>query len=158
MKITIILIFISCVIAVKGCDTTTCPVDQGVCSNETCECDPKWATETNSEIQCNYQRKEWLAALLLQIFLGGWGAANFYTLNIQYAVPQLILGIAGLLGPCVAGCLACCSQRRMMAGMIIIYVIVGLSALATSAWWIADLVRYATDAVPDGNGYKLYHI
>ena len=162
MKFSIIACMILITLSyTQACDDSSCFSEGGECNNNgTCICDKMWITSRNSTVDCNYKQKEWLTALLLQIFLGGVGAGNFYTGNIQYAVPQLLLGIVGFVLGCVSICVFCCCARGSAGtiGGIITIVIIILASLITSCWWLADVIRYAMDVIPDGNGEKLYHI
>lgn len=157
MKFILSVIILGIIPIVLSCDTTTCYSLGGDCnSNNTCVCKNGWITYGNNGLNCDYQQKDWLTALLLQIFLGGFGAANFYTNNIKYAIPQLLIGISGLFVPCILGCVMCCRRKGKFVGLSILITFIVLCSLVTIAWWIADVVRYATNVVPDANNIPLY--
>lgn len=105
---------------------------------------------------CRFGRRRKLVALLLSIFLINFGAANFYVERYEFAIPQIILGLALCLfqfGSCaVAGtrdgetsppCIICCSINTVLSLLFL-------------AWWVADLVIFATNQRVDGTSCPLY--
>ena len=108
------------------------------------------------ESTCRFGRKRKLVALLLSIFLINFGAANFYVEKYEYAIPQIILGLALCLfqfGSCaVAGtrhgdttlpCIVCCSINTVLSLLFL-------------SWWVADLIIFATNQRMDGSSCPLY--
>ena len=106
-------------------------------------------------LQCRNGTKSRLTALLLGIFLVNIGAANFYVARYEFAIPQLVLGLALCtlqIGTCVTECergsdptvkCACCCFFNSMVSLLFL------------AWWIADIVQFATNARLDGSGCPL---
>lgn len=105
---------------------------------------------------CRFGRRRRLVALLLSIFLINFGAANFYVERYEFAIPQIILGLALCLfqfGSCaVAGtrdgettppCIICCSINTALSLLFL-------------SWWVADLVIFATNQRMDGSSCPLY--
>lgn len=105
---------------------------------------------------CRFGRRSRTVAILLSIFLLNFGAANFYIEQYALAIPQIILGLALCLfqfGSCaVAGtrdedtsvpCIICCSINSVIS-------------LTFLAWWIADLIIFATNSRLDGSGCPLF--
>lgn len=105
---------------------------------------------------CRVGRRSKTVAILLSVFLLNFGAANFYIEQYALAIPQIILGLALCLfqfGSCaVAGtrdedtsvpCIVCCSINSVIS-------------LTFLAWWIADLVIFATNQRLDGSDCPLY--
>jgi len=105
---------------------------------------------------CTRGRRRRVVALCLSIFLINFGAANFYIERYDLAIAQIILGLALCFfqfGSCaVAGsrdgdttppCIICCSINSFMSLLIL-------------AWWIADLVIFATNKRLDGKYCALY--
>lgn len=105
---------------------------------------------------CREGRRSRTVAILLSIFLLNFGAANFYIEQYALAIPQIILGLALCLfqfGSCaVAGtrdedtsvpCIVCCSINSVIS-------------LTFLAWWIADLIIFATNNRLDGSNCPLY--
>ena len=110
----------------------------------------------NSSGRCREGSKKRLAALLLSIFLINFGAANFYIERYELAVSQIILGILLCFfqfGSCAVSakrdddtsklCIFCCSINSFISLLFL-------------AWWIADLVIFATNTRNDGDGCPLY--
>lgn len=96
-------------------------------------------------------RRSRTVSILLSIFLINFGAANFYIERYEYAIPQIILGLALCLfqfGSCAAAktnrdnettipCIVCCSINSVVS-------------LLFFSWWIADLIIFATNMRLDG--------
>jgi TM2 domain-containing membrane protein YozV len=121
-----------------------------------CICDEEYATNKHDtsprDIHCTYKRKKQLVALLLQIFLGNLGVARFYVGDIGIAVGQLLLGLGGIIFPCVALCAGAVSEGLCAIPFMILAIV---SPLASFVWWIVDLVLFSNNSVHDGNGYGL---
>lgn len=150
------------------CDNTT-----GICScenrvlNVTLEC-IRYDEEANfceerscyryfdSDGHCRDGVKSRTTALLLSIFLINFGAANFYIERYEFAVPQIILGLALCFfqfGSCAVAakrdddtnvcCIFCCSVNSFISLLFL-------------AWWLADLIIFALNTRDDGDGCPLY--
>ena len=80
-----------------------CPYNQGICVGTSCECldgyknffDPRLAQA--DQIYCNYKQKHHLIALVLEMFLPGFG--HFYTYHYWLGLIKLILAITSI-GSC----------------------------------------------------------
>lgn len=100
------------------------------------------------ESQCSYKRKDYIAALLLQIFLGYYGAMRFYLGYLGMGLAQIFLFIS----PCF---LVCCLNVAVDAdtakgcGHLIFSGFYG----ALGIWWIVDIV-FAATGLPDANGIE----
>lgn len=105
---------------------------------------------------CRKGSKSRVIALLLSIFLINFGAANFYIEIYSLAIAQIILGLSLCVfqfGSCaVAGtrdgettppCIICCSINSFLSLLFL-------------AWWIADLVIFATNQRLDRTSCPLY--
>lgn len=105
---------------------------------------------------CREGKKRRTVAILLSVFLITFGAANFYIERYEFAIPQIILGLALCLfqfGSCaVAGsrdkdtsipCIVCCSINSIIS-------------LTFLAWWIADLIIFSTNKRLDREMCPLY--
>ena len=121
---------------------------------------------------CESRARNWVTALLLQMFVGGVGAANFYIGRSGLGAGQLILFLIILIFPfflCCASCgvsaafscgegdnifakLCCCS---VVLSVILLVVIIILCSLAVSIWWTVDIIVFATNGRPDSNGCTL---
>lgn len=135
----------------------TSPLECFVYNETTNFCQLLKCTSFDSEsLQCRNGTKSRLTALLLGIFLVNIGAANFYISRYEFAIPQLILGLALCIlqiGTCVAecrrdsdptvSCVCCCFFNSIISLLFL-------------AWWIADIVQFATNARLDGSGCRLY--
>lgn len=125
--------------------------------NETNYCvETRCYSYQQKEGTCRFGRRRRLVALLLSIFLINFGAANFYVERYEFAIPQIILGLALCLfqfGSCaVAGtrdgettppCIICCSINTFLSLLFV-------------AWWVADLIIFATNKRTDGSSCPLY--
>lgn len=111
-----------------------------------CECNSPYISYKGEE--CNYKRKSQLTAFLLQLFLGEFGAAEFYTEYYLFAFIKLGLVAFSMLSFCVAfksGCGSICVRLVMTVVMV-----------AVALWWIVDSFRYGMNKIPDGNGVSLH--
>ena len=107
-------------------------------------------------LQCRNGTKSRLTALILGIFLVNLGAANFYIARYEFAIPQLILGLLLCIlqiGTCVAECSRDSDPTISCVSCCFLNSVVSLTFLA---WWIADIVQFATNARQDGNGCPLF--
>lgn len=122
-------------------------------SNYCIENQPCYSYENGT---CRVGRRSRTVTILLSVFLLNFGAANFYIERYALAIPQIILGLALCLfqfGSCaVAGtrdedtsvpCIVCCSINSVIS-------------LTFLAWWIADLIIFATGKRLDGSDCPLY--
>lgn len=147
----------------------------GSCNGGECHCDDGYTTHGDGPV-CGYQQKSRLTALLLQIFVGQWGAGEFYLKKYNYAVPQLFLGMTawgtlGLSVPAFAAMLGCygmciCAMDEsacwtgisgcgaLATGMTGAALVTGslIASTAMGAWWVVDIVRIASGAAKDNNG------
>ena len=112
----------------------------------------------NSSGRCREGNRKRLTALLLSIFLINFGAANFYIERYDLAVPQIILGLLLCVfqfGSCAVGAKRD-SDDKPTAACVICCGIDTFLSLFFFAWWIADLVIFATNTRDDGDGCPLY--
>ena len=80
-----------------------CPYNQGICVGTSCECldgyknffDPRLAQA--DQIYCNYKQKHHLIALVLEMFLPGFG--HFYTYHYWLGLIKLFLAVTSI-GSC----------------------------------------------------------
>ena len=80
-----------------------CPYNQGICVGTSCEClegyknffDPRLAQ--TDQIYCNYKQKHHLIALVLEMFLPGFG--HFYTYHYWLGLIKLLLAVTSI-GSC----------------------------------------------------------
>ena len=140
-------------------------------SEDACTLDDRCFTYTNLG-QCESTAREWLTAVLLQAFVGGVGAANFYIGRNDLAGGQLFLFLALLILPCCLSCASCATKAacssggddntvRTLCGCTIIIIIIFLVIVILIAtfmapiWWIADLIIIALNQRRDLNGCML---
>ena len=103
--------------------------------------------------QCEGHRRSKVRAILLTVFLPV-GAANFYIKRYDCAVPQLVLFI--FLAASIS--LLRILERSDTGNTCVYVVVIVLSiilSLAVAAWWIADIVIFATNSRRDGDGCPL---
>lgn len=114
----------------------------------------------------NDNRQSQLTAFLLSFFLSGTGAANFYIGQMSLGGGQiailLIIMATSYAMCCLPCCLACCVAKEEVKGsaffiiFMLLFVLITIGCiLAAWAWWIADLVIFATNQRLSGNGCVL---
>lgn len=132
-------------------------------TDNTCYVDPP-CTDYNSENQeCSDNRRKTLTAFLLTFFLVPTGAANFYIDRLEFAIPQLILGVIYIFFQCcVMPCVRQCAKDAKENGdsgkgllSCILCIPYCLLAWLFFSWWIADLVIFGTNQRRDGDGCSL---
>lgn len=127
-------------------------VSGGVCSLTKC------GEYTNTTEECRLGRRSKTTALLLSIFLINFGAANFYVAQYAYAIPQIIIGLllcVFQVGSCATTC-ARSDKEKTSIPCFLCCSINSVLSLTIFAWWIADIVIFATDKRTDGDGCPLY--
>ena len=140
-------------------------------SLDTCVLDSKCYTYTRLGV-CESTARSWLTALLLQVFVGGVGAANFYIGRNDLGGGQLFLFLVILIFPFFLCCATCgvtaafaCGEDGNICGMlcgclvtiaiILLSIAIIISTLALSIWWTVDVIIFATNERPDLNGCRL---
>ena len=133
-------------------------------SSNTCYLNPPCNNYTGSpDFECQDNRRNTLTAFLLTFFLVPTGAANFYIDRLEFAIPQLILGVIYIVFqccvmPCVRSCAKDAKENGDKAKGIIsccLCIPYCLLALLFFSWWIADLVIFGTNQRSDGDGCPL---
>ncbi len=134
-----------------------------------CYINPPCTEYNANNAQCTDNRKKSLTAFLLTFFLVPTGAANFYIDRLEFAIPQLILGIIyicfHLVFPCIGASVVVESFKigenvdkntlRLGFAKCSLCIPYCLLAMLFFSWWIADLVIFATNQRLDGNGCDL---
>jgi len=145
------------------CTVNNCPPPHFCTNSSTCKCAegfanyfPKSTTQETLISYCTYEQKKQLTAFLLQFFV--FCAGQFYVGNIQYAIPQLIIGVI----PWVLTCLMIflrfgitAKKKTCIHNLITIFNC--LSAFTFCAWWLADVIIFGMNNFNDNNGVPLQH-
>ena len=141
----------------SACNISNCPPVRGLCTNNVCVCDPKYATVNNKYIQnnginCNYELKSKLYAFLLEFFFP-FGMGHYYSQKmILFSVKLCLFG--GLILSCC--CLACFLAENKITGcQTILTLIFLLCFLSLIILQIIDLVSYGLGLYYDGNGVAM---
>ncbi|KAI6660077.1 hypothetical protein LOD99_14418 [Oopsacas minuta] len=141
-------------------------------SRDSCVLDTRCYTYTSLGV-CESTARDSMTALLLQIFAGGVGAANFYIGRTDLAGGQLFLFLALFTFSCCTFCVSCCIKPALSCGnkdtylygwlcagvlflvMLIILVLLLIILLINPIWWAADMIIFATNQRTDINGCRL---
>lgn len=141
---------------------TYSPVDchnHGVCNQDgtDCVCFGGYVTyQPPNNTQCNYEQKTQLGAFLLSFFLGYFGAGRFYVGDITLGLIKLFVPMTLTVISCVLLCIGCCRSESGMNCMIVITnILVVLSSIVVFCWWLADVIQFGLNAIPDENGIGL---
>ena len=158
------------------------PVDLVQCTDGLCSCSECFMKNDNSNrcyvnspcteydletLKCKDNRRKTLTAFLLTFFLIPTGAANFYIDRLDFAIPQLLLGVIYIFCCCFAPCSPICAQSSknsktsktsktskddvgegIIACLCIPYCLLNLLFFC---WWIADLVAFGKNQRLDGD-------
>ena len=112
-----------------------------------------------------------LTAFLLSFFLGGVGAGRFCVGSDALAGAKLALFVVCICCPCV---LVLCGMGGVLSGMVggdsrssglgidsvgvvgcMSCVCLCCVSMAVSLWWLADVIMFGINEIPDGNGVLL---
>ena len=119
---------------------------------------------------CESTARSWLTALLLQVFIGEVGAANFYIGRDNFAGGQLFLFLVILIFPFFLCCASCgihaafgegnniCGKLcgcSVVIAIIFLCIVIILCSFAVPIWWIADIIIFASNQRTDLNGCRL---
>eukprot|EP01117_Protostelium_nocturnum_P004601 TRINITY_DN1661_c0_g1_i2.p1 TRINITY_DN1661_c0_g1~~TRINITY_DN1661_c0_g1_i2.p1 ORF type:complete len:126 (-),score=18.99 TRINITY_DN1661_c0_g1_i2:185-562(-) len=106
---------------------------------------------------CSHHKKSKIRALLLSLFIGYFGADQFYLGSVEKGVAKLMLFLSICILPCCLGwMLLCIPSNRYGTITIPTVVLVLFIILAGFGWWLADWIMIATGEMKDSEGYSLY--
>lgn len=105
------------------------------------------------------QAKDHLTAILLSVFLGGFGVDRFYLGHIKSGIVKLLVGFFTAILVSVFIFIAILEVRISDPTSIGLLALIGVLALAmllpVVIWWIADIARIATKRLqPKDCDYK----
>ena len=139
-------------------------------SPDTCVLNAKCFEYSLTLGQCESTGRKRLTALLLQIFLGGFGAANFYIGLFALGGVQLFLFILIIILSICVEVLESLFRKKLKGGnssqdatakffLLLALVSVSLGTFIVSAivgiWWVVDVIIFATNSRVDLNGCVL---
>ena len=158
-NVTIPLAFVECVGGQCSCSDCFFLNDTA----NSCYINPPCTDYNANTGQCTDNRRKTLTAFLLTFFLVPTGAANFYIDRLDFAIPQLILGIIYIFFQCcVMPCVRKCAKDAKenddgCKGLISCALCIPycLLAMLFFSWWIADLVIFGTNQRLDGDSCDL---
>lgn len=125
----------------------------GKCENNVCICEKEYATLENIK-PCNYNRKSYMTAFLMQLILGPTGISSVYVGQnvigackfVSFVVVLFFVFISSFLGKCCGkgeGGILC--ERPVLFLMFCVFV-----------WWVFDSVFFGVNHYTDENGISLY--
>lgn len=125
-----------------------------------CSLNPPCTNYDNYTHNCIDNRRSQLMAFLLASFLTISGAANFYIDRLEYAIPQLFIGITFTVLACLAHCLKVAleeneNQKLIFISWSVMGILLVIFGLMLASWWLADLILFGTNKQVDGNGCQL---
>ena len=125
-----------------------------------CAVNPPCTNYDNYTHNCIDNRRSQLMAFLLASFLTISGAANFYIDRLEYAIPQLFIGITFTVLACLAHCLKVAleeneNQKLIFISWSVMGILLVIFGLMLASWWLADLILFGTNKQVDGNGCQL---
>ena len=153
-------------VAFVQCTGGRCSCSECFMRNDTsnrCYVDPPCTDYDPETLKCEDNRRKTLTAFLLTFFLVPTGAANFYIDRLDFAIPQLLLGVIYIFFQCcVVPCLKSCAKSAQddgetWKGILACCLCIPYCLLAWLffSWWIADLVIFGTNQRLDGDGCPL---
>ncbi|AMN83627.1 hypothetical protein D5b_00200 [Faustovirus] len=131
--------------------------DYGKCRNSTCVC-----ARGYYNADCSYPAKKALDTGLLGLTLlaGIPGIPALSVGDLQWGLPQLLMGVPFLIGGIIGSVFLCMHKvNGASVGVTIAFVVLAFLAYgAGCTWTLADAIMYGTKATGhscDGNGYPL---
>ncbi len=107
--------------------------NHGECVNGLCKCEDKYAGAF-----CEDKRKNLIVALLLFIFLGSYGAGDFYTGYTTIAIVKLVFTLFSMFVPIIGWILSIAIWPTIFI------------------WNLVYIIQFATDSRQDADEYSLY--
>lgn len=151
------------------CNSSTYCGDHALCgpygtghSDDVCSCEDSWATPSDFNVSgvldpsmiCSKERKKQLTAILLTVFLGGFGAGSYYMGWIVWGVIPLVICCGGCLLICI-GQIACKGKGDGEGGPgVCVNCFAMILQCACTGLMIATLVFVATSDCVDPDGIK----
>ena len=102
---------------------------------------------------CNYQQKEQLIAFLLSMFLGGFAGGRWYIDDYPLAAIKTSLIFIGCCIGCI--CAAILGKTTKPERSAVGCFPVCLASTVVIIWCIVDIILFALNQIPDGNGVEL---
>jgi len=139
----------------------SCPSD---CSNNgkcilngtnagNCTCNPGYIKD-----DCSYKQKSKRTAFLFYLFLGEFGAGNFYLGYVITGTFELFFTLLICIIPCLPLYCLCCIEEE---GFQLVYTLVVLSIacifIGIWIWWLVEWILLIADQIPEANGQPLYN-
>ena len=152
------------------CQCTDCFTfnDNTNSSTDTCVLNAQCYKYAFSVGRCESTARRKLTALLLQVFIGVVGAANFYIGRIDLGMGQLFLFIILIILPGVTEIFHCrlesslkgnSDNSKHQISLILIISILSIITIFVGSfvftWWLADVIIFATNTRTDLNGCTL---
>ena len=158
-----------------------CPYNQGFCAGTTCECLDGYRTLFNpklpqaEQIFCNYKQKHHIIALVLEVFLPGFG--HFYTAHYWLGLIKLALCLAFIwssyylynemripsyveaLKKTILNKILDDLSRKPKGGISttdIAQLLFNITFHPFWIFWLVDIYLYFTKTYYDGNGVELF--
>ena len=177
IKLVFVLSLLSFAYSQQCIQGTNCPLNQGICNGNTCECLEGFQTfysknlPLDQQIYCNYQQINHFYPLILEIFLPGIG--HFYASKYFFGCAKLILVITFVSTSYylykvfrIPDYIE--SFKRTLMNKIFKEIRGDLPILYTVAqflfnisfhpfwmFWILDIYMYFTNSYKDGNGIPM---
>ena len=107
----------------------------------------------DDEDEEKYSDKKQLVALLLCLFVGGFGGGRFYIGDYGVATVKLMLTLSLFIVPCFLLYIGCCCQNGAVLAMPV--VCYGCIGCAIFIFQLTDIILFAINDIPDGNGLTL---
>ena len=131
---------------------------------ERCAVDASCSTSDKTADETSYcpddRRRSRVRAALVAGFFGFVGAANFYIARYEYAVPQLVLflflsALISFIRIILRHHPTAMDDNRFAGCFVVTVVVTCFVGLIVFAWWVADIVIFATNKRRDGDNCPL---
>ena len=141
----------------SACNASNCPPVRGLCVRNVCVCTPKYTTVNNeyvknNGINCNYELKSKLFALLLEFFFP-FGMGHYYSEKMILFSIKLCLFGGLILSCCFIACFL--AEDKITGCQTVLTLIFLLCIISLFILQIIDLVSYGFGLYHDGNGVAM---
>ena len=133
------------------CSISNCPIDNGKCINNICQCNNGYITMNFNEIYCNYKKTSKWIPFILEIFFPSFG--HFYIGKTYLGLSKLFF----LIFPIILSFLPCYKKNRYQDNCFnLINFVILFCFFIEFCFLIIDPFLFGIRYYVDGNGIELF--
>ena len=133
------------------CSISNCPIDNGKCINNICQCNNNYMTMNFNGIYCNYKKSSKWIPFILEIFFPSFG--HFYIGKTYLGLSKLFF----LIFPIILSFLPCYKKNRYQDNCFnLINFVILFCFFIEFCFLIIDPFLFGIRYYVDGNGIELF--